>query len=713
MEFPPFFGGGIGTYCKYWTEILSNKGVEVTVFLADPNISSVKEELKNNIRLVRFSPYECSGAPPLGYNTLTSYAYAKIIEKYLVKEGVPAVLEAQEYNGIAYYILQYKHLNYPLFRELYVQIVCHAPSFLYLPVNKVPIYQLPYFWIGEMEKFCILAADVLIAPSQYIIEQIMKSVCLDGKEIRILPNPYCTADYKIAISTQQNTAVFYGKLSPSKGIFELLDFFTDLWEKGITLQLVLAGDENYYYHPEMATCGEIIRKKYRKEILARKLVLKGSMPFVELTAIIQAAKFIVLPSVIDNFPYTVVESMSLGKVVLTSLQGGQAELINHGVNGFLFDHQKPATFIDQVEKILALKAGDFKKIGEAAIKTVAEKCDVEAYFLKRFELCEHPVKINNELYPYTRKYKSFPEPLYVASPDENDLLSVVIPFYNLGKYILEAVQSVYDADYENIEVIIVNDGSTGKFDIDQLMLVKKKYPLLKIISTKNNGLSIARNTGALQASGQFITFLDADDKVHSAYYSKSIELLKSKSNVHFTGCWTQYFGKSNDLWPALTPEAPFLLVHNMVNSSALVYKTKSFLSAGLNDPDLLFGMEDYDSVIAMVKQGLGGVVLPETLFYYRVRANSMARKFNRNKILYLHQLIAQKHSKFYANFAVEISNLLIANGPGYKYDNPTLDYHQFSGVSLKHRLIQKAVTKIKKFPLLKKAAVKIYRYIKK
>src|SRR5205085_12241557 len=135
-------------------------------------------------------------------------------------------------------------------------------------------------------------------------------------------------------------------------------------------------------------------------------------------------------------------------------------------------------------------------------------------------------------------------------------------------------------------------------------------------------------------------------------------------------------GNSNNIWPAFQPEPPVILYHNLVNSSSLVYKREAFLAAGKNDSTMTFqGLEDYDSVISLLAAGFRGIAIPEALFNYRIRPDSMIRAISTSKKLYLYQHISEKHRQFYATFAAEVSNLLNANGPGISQDNPSLDHH--------------------------------------
>ena len=173
-EYPPQFGGGIGTYCFHWSSILKQKGVELTVFILKKQEKGFKEIVSDNVRRVEFSPYLKDTSGFLGYETMVSSSFEEIVRLYLEKEGAPDWLEAQEYQGIAYYILQKKHLGETLYKDLKVLITCHCPSFITFEHNHVSIHQLPYFWIAEMERFCMKAADLCIFPSQYLADEILK-----------------------------------------------------------------------------------------------------------------------------------------------------------------------------------------------------------------------------------------------------------------------------------------------------------------------------------------------------------------------------------------------------------------------------------------------------------------------------------------------------------------------------------------------------------
>ena len=103
-------------------------------------------------------------------------------------------------------------------------------------------------------------------------------------------------------------------------------------------------------------------------------------------------------------------------------------------------------------------------------------------------------------------------------------VSVIIPAYNAEKYIEDALNSVLKSKYKNIEVIVINDGSTDR-TADILNEYSEKESRLLIINEKNAGVSKARNKGIRRARGNFIFFLDADDTINPVAFDKAIENL--------------------------------------------------------------------------------------------------------------------------------------------------------------------------------------------
>jgi glycosyltransferase involved in cell wall biosynthesis len=710
-EYPPQSGGGISTYCRHTAKMLADAGVEVTVFIPHENskpVTILQEEDK--IRLVYFRQHGNDHDSFLGRQAALSYQFSVVLKEFQDREGTPDYIESQEYGGIAYYPLQRRLLEEGYLPDTVFYVTAHAPGFLYLDYNQAPSYRLPEYWTGEMEKSVLRSADFILSPSKYLLDQLNDYVEISPNTSAVVRNPFLPDQRQSEFTP--GDIVFFGKLTPQKGGLEMLRYFSDMWDEGFSGTLRVIGGGEHFFYPKGMDVGEYIKKKFRGYAKRGLLTFEGHVSPRQLESRLSKAHLVVIPSVVDNLPYTVLEAMSLGKLVLASNQGGQAELIENGKNGFLFSHTNPQSFRIAMESIWQLSKSEILLIGESARQTIVERCNYTVIGAQKLSLIKS-VKSEENIreFPFIRS-----RPRKLQIPENNNykpgLLSVVIPYYNLGRYIQETIDAVLSSEYKSIEVLIVNDGSTDVESLNALKKIEDTYPV-KVVHTKNQGVSAARNTGAAQASGEFLSFLDADDTVSITYYSKAIRVLKEYDNVSFVGCWAQYFGNDNRVWPAFNPEPPYLLVHNMINSSALVYKTPHFLVSGLNDPEMVYGMEDYESVINMVERGFRGVALPEILWRYRIRQDSMAQSFNVYTEQYLYRLISKKHAAFFSEYAELIVNILNANGPGMLYENPTNFGNRILGArpgSLFEKIVFTVARVAKRNAFLRKIAFNFYKF---
>lgn len=110
----------------------------------------------------------------------------------------------------------------------------------------------------------------------------------------------------------------------------------------------------------------------------------------------------------------------------------------------------------------------------------------------------------------------------------NTLVSIIIPAYNSEKYLSQCLNSVIKQSYKDIEIIVINDGST-----DGTRLICEKYKAkdarIVVINKNNGGISSARNTGVKNANGSYIMFLDSDDYLSSKCVEECVKLMMSQN----------------------------------------------------------------------------------------------------------------------------------------------------------------------------------------
>ena len=109
----------------------------------------------------------------------------------------------------------------------------------------------------------------------------------------------------------------------------------------------------------------------------------------------------------------------------------------------------------------------------------------------------------------------------------NPLISVIVPCYNQAQYLDECLQSVLDQTYQNWECIIVNDGSPDHTE-EVANKWLEKDPRFRYIDKENGGLSSARNAGLKEAKGEWIQFLDCDDKINTISFELLTKIIAEK-----------------------------------------------------------------------------------------------------------------------------------------------------------------------------------------
>jgi glycosyltransferase involved in cell wall biosynthesis len=216
--------------------------------------------------------------------------------------------------------------------------------------------------------------------------------------------------------------------------------------------------------------------------------------------------------------------------------------------------------------------------------------------------------------------------------ESQPLVSVIIPSYNYLKYISQCIESVQSQDYPNIELIIVDDGSTdGSFEFLQMLNSK-----IKIVHQSNQGVSIARNRGLLEATGEYIAFLDADDYWEPSKISKQLAVLKqvsadlvysgislvSSDGFEITGTFKPHF--SGECASAFRRH-PGRAVITLGTSNALFRKCL-ISKSGLFDPNLSISA-DWDFFRRYCDFGKVAI-LEDDLTYYRQHTENMSTYSN-------------------------------------------------------------------------------------
>lgn len=211
-------------------------------------------------------------------------------------------------------------------------------------------------------------------------------------------------------------------------------------------------------------------------------------------------------------------------------------------------------------------------------------------------------------------------------------LSIVIPCYNQADYLEECLDSAYNQTQQAHEIIVVNDGSSDNTQEIAERYTFREFPFVespvRVINQVNKGLASARNTGIMNATGDYILFLDADDIL----MENAIEVLTREinaGNADVVAPSFLEFGKSDREVILGSFNLDDMKVANRLPYFC-AFKKSLLLEVGGYNPKMKFGWEDYDLHFDIFKRNKTFYILQEILVKYRVRENSMIHSANQH-----------------------------------------------------------------------------------
>lgn len=241
-------------------------------------------------------------------------------------------------------------------------------------------------------------------------------------------------------------------------------------------------------------------------------------------------------------------------------------------------------------------------------------------------------------------------------------VSVIMPCYNDGKYIMEAIDSIVKQTYPDWELIIVDDGSDD--EETKTIINEIQNPKIKVFHTEHLRPAGARNYGIQKAEGTYILPVDSDDRIHEEYMEKAVKMIESNPRIGVVYCKAELFGEKNGSWNLPDYSFKHMLLDNIVFVTALFYKSDWEKVGGFNT-SMAQGMEDYDFWLSILGLEREICQIPEVLFYYRIKPVSRTTNFQDNcvqvqntyqQIYYNHKEFYQKH---YDEYALVLRDALI------------------------------------------------------
>lgn len=472
------------------------------------------------------------------------------------------------------------------------------------------------FEVEGIERSQIENSDIVVSPSQYLLNwYVEQNVALpEAKVINWLLPQWFNPSFNGALPLRTigvepgkiDTLIFFGRHERRKG-FELF------------LEAVSRFPEDF--QPNIIFMGRFDRidREFTGSLALRKLKgYGGEIQFISDLDQKEALSFLkrrktalcIIPSLIENSPCVVGECFTLGIPFVANDVGGIAEL-----------------FEDSSVPSLSKPTG--KDLSDTILSIHREGLPPVVSTLTRDAIVATWEELHDELFSTTNDEPSEDQAL--------PLVTVCVTHYERPKFLELALKHLAVQTYQNIEIVIVDDGSVSTAAVNALARIgKSKFPFpLRIVRTANNYLGAARNAAAKVANGEFLLFHD-DDNVAEPHEVEAFVSAALKSGSDILTCQSYVFRANDARGPFADPKKErsiefypigiggvFSFFRNRFGDANALIKRTVFEQVGGFTELRGVGVEDWEFFLNAHIKGFKTGIVPEPLFHYRVSTNGM------------------------------------------------------------------------------------------
>lgn len=379
-EFPPFSGGGIGTYARAFTQslVMAREKPVVITMGEGPRTERVEE----GVRVIRLPlaededwsrPHPAARTPEtlaawnaLGPHAVFAMQVADVLQEIISKYEIDLVEFAD--TGAAGWFALNRRRNLCVYGDVRMITHVHSPSAWVEELNRRLEPGRAMHELQKMEMEQARWSDAVITPSNYMANWVRTNW---NVEPSVIPYPL-PAPVDELRSDEEDGVLFVGRLEYRKGIDTLCNAWSKLKPGHIRLHLV--GHDTTDERTGVPIGERLLSEMPREASLT--VVEHGPMDPAHVRALQNEASVIVVPSPADNFPYTCIEAMASGRVVVASDVGGAAELIEDGVSGLLFEAGSCESLAVTLKRAMDLSPNDRAMMGEKAGTRVGDVCRV-------------------------------------------------------------------------------------------------------------------------------------------------------------------------------------------------------------------------------------------------------------------------------------------------------------------------------------------------
>lgn len=656
-EVMPFVGGGIATYAVEMARALQSEGHEVHILTQ--GFEGLRERGREFLPGVEYHAYDPArglASLPGAYYSVANRASMSVREALREQhERTPFdYIEFPEYRGEGYWSLRAKRTLGEL-RDVVLGVRLHTPHYLCMEVDRNFALSVENAHVEHMEKQSVRECDLLVGASQAVLDRVRHDVGppLPGESRpphRLIRLPLDLARLAgvpgagTPSTTGPKTILYFGRLQTCKGTHVLVKAALALLARGEDVNFRFIGGDTL-----TGPFGRSMREHLERLVKGPhrdRFRFEPAMDRGDLAREIRAAWACCFPSLWESYSYACVEALALGACVVASDGGALGEIVQHEQNGLVCAKDDASALEAQLLRVLrdgALRG----RLAAAAPARAAALSDsraiaremVDAIQERRRELSHAATSIPAG----TRNTGNSTKP---DAPNA----SVIIPFYNVGKYLPQTLRSLHEQSVRGFELLIIDDGSDEPESLDLLRTLRREG--VRVISKPNGGLGSARNVGFHEARGEWILPVDADDVCRADYVETFLRVIGRDPSLAFAAAFFESFyetpGERVSGYIPLAPDPDLLGYHNIAGPGACaILHRETVLGVGGYD-EWLTSYEDWDLWCTLTERGHRGTIIPETLLYYRLRQGSLIRSEALPRAQALRAYLLAKHPRLAA-----------------------------------------------------------------
>ncbi len=628
----PFTGGDLGAYASRMARAFAEAGHEVHVLTApQPGLVGGTPTELPGVRVHTVERLESPFAGAFSHAPIRHAMEVYTALRTLHEQHPFDFIEFPEHEAEGAFALRAKR-TLGHFASAVLAVRLHTPTAELQRLNRVAALTVDTAQQEFLEDSSLREADLLLSPTRALLDRVTERLGLGDTGV-VVPYPFAVPAAPIPVFRPPEappSVVYVGPLEYRKGVHLFIDAMQSLFERGLRAEVRLIGDDT----PTGPGGRSLLPWLQRRIDPAWKDRFHFEPRYARTERVLAASAVCCVPSLWDNLPFEFLDALAAGALVVASDAGGMAELLEDGRSGLLFRSGDVAHLAKVLEKALGTPALR-ESVREAAPARLASHC-APASIVKQVEAAVASAT--------PKRHQGPPKPVARSADPGTPLVSFLVPYYNMGRYLPETLRSIRAQTFTDYEIVLVDDGSTDAES--RALLDTLQAPDLRIVRKHNGGLSSARNAGLRVARGRYILPLDPDDLIAPTFLEKAVAVMEGTPGLGYVTSLVAYFRESPENvvggWVPSGLDRDALWVVNVASTCTALMERRLLEELGGYD-EWLTSYEDWDVFSRMAERGLTGTVIPEPLFLYRLRTDSMTHTLRLNERQQMLAYLSHKH----------------------------------------------------------------------